>query len=35
MAILGAKEEHELFGNCFRGGKKISTRDYKKDSNMR
>ena len=23
MAILGGREEHELFENCYRGGKKI------------
>ena len=30
MTILGAREEHELFEYCYRGGKKISARDYTK-----
>ena len=25
MAILSAREDHELFENCYRGGKKIET----------
>ena len=29
MAILSAREEHELFENCYRGGQKISASDYK------
>jgi len=35
MTILVAREEHVLFENCFRGGKKISARDYKKGNKMR
>jgi len=34
MEILGAREEHELFENCFRGGKKLSARNYKKGSKI-
>ena len=30
MVILCAREEHELFENCYRGSKTISARDLKK-----
>jgi len=29
MAIIGVREEHHFFENCFRGGRKISAREYK------
>ena len=35
MTILGAREERELLENCYKGGKKMSARDYNKGRKFR